>query len=187
MQQQQQQQQLNLDFAFFFLGNMYITFPRKWNTKYFILIWNQIIWSPLPFFFRWWGCYLVVRRRIKLKAIKKNMNDGEHCLGQKMKSSDPCPTTARITSVAWQKPMLSWLTQCVDFWGGCFSWSTNTKHKIEEIISLPAWACGLERWAVGFWQLQGMMGTQMVPACQILHMLFYNTSPISPTPFFKMQ
>lgn len=136
--------------------------------------------SPSFFFFSWRGCYLVVRRRIKLKAIKKNTNGGEHCLGQKMKPPDPCPTTARITLVGWEKPMLPWLTECVEFWEGCFSWST--KYKIEEIISLPAWACGLERWAVGFWQLQGMMGTQIAAACHILHMLFA-TLPPCPLPY----
>lgn len=140
--------------------------------------------SSFFFFFNWSGCYLLARRRIKLKAIKKNMNNGEHCLGQKMKPPAACPSAARIPSVRWEKPILSWLTDCVEFLGGCFSWSTNTKHKIEEIISLPAWTCGLERWAVGFWQLQGMMGTQIVPVCHILHMPFCNTSPLPPTLFF---
>lgn len=102
------------------------------------------------------------------------------CLWHKMKPPASCPSITRITSGWCEKPVLSWLTGCVEvcFLGGegYFSWSTHTKHKTEEIVSLPTWACGLERRAVGFRQLQGMMGSQIWPGCHTLHMLCHNTS-----------
>lgn len=99
---------------------MWMIFPRKWNTKDFILVWSQIIWTPLPFFQL---VRALFRSEMKNKA-QSNQEKRERwwtlCLGQKMKPPAACPSTARITSVGWEKPVLSWLTGCVEgvFLGG---------------------------------------------------------------------